>query len=271
MTDALFRILRMSILIGLCGLLRTSFALDYYELEVYGYQTAAEDELELENATSWSSDNLQKFDNKIFRTSLELTYGVSDRWEATAYFDYTKPADETFEYTAFRGHARTRFYEKGELPVDLGAYFEVELPRNYRQEDLAFEFKPIFEKDFSRWTVRLNPSVELEHSAVDSDDGPGGTGDLDEDEDPSVQVASPHKTWRVEWGLSSSLVYNWNERIRPHLDWHLSFTDKASLLVPSLDINLIKHLKLTAGLGFGLTPQTERRIVLSRLEYEIYF
>jgi hypothetical protein len=252
-------------------MVRPIHALEYYELEVYGYQTAAEHELEIENATSWSSDDLQKIDNKIFRTSLELTYGVSDRWEATAYFDYTKPADETFEYTAFRGHARTRFGEKGEWPVDLGAYFEVELPRNFRQEDVAFEFKPILEKDFSRFTMKINPSVELEHAALDSDDGPGGIGDVDEDEDPTMPIAPMRKAWRLEWGLSSSLVYNWNERFRPHLDWHLNFTDKGSLLIPSLDITLMSHLKLTAGLGFGLTSQTERRIVVSRLEYEIYF
>jgi hypothetical protein len=248
-------------------------AIEYYELEVYGYQTAAARELEVENSTSFSSDDESRVDSRIVRSTLEFNYGISDRWEATAYLDYTKPADDNLEYTAFRAHARTRFYEKGEMPVDLGAYFEIALPRNFQQEDFAFEFRPIIEKDFSRWTIRLNPQVELSHSrAADEDDQVGAT-DADE-----VGVASssapPSQSpmgWRLEWGLASSLIYRLSDHFRPHLDWHVGFTDGSQLLMPAVDLRIAHGLSATLGFGWGLNAHTEQKIALARFEYEIYF
>jgi len=247
----------------------SAWAVEYYELEVYGYQTPAHHELELENTTSMSSDETPALDNHILRSTFEFSYGWTDSFETTAYLDYTQPADDAGEYTAFRGHARTRFFEKGELPVDLGAYFEVELPRNYAQKDVGFEFRPILEKDLPhRFVFRLNPQVELSHVAVD----PNTTVvTLDPDEAPTTAVMpSTPKQWLTEWGVASSLAYNWNDRIQPHVDWHYGFNDLSSLLIPSVDVNLKNGFKATAGVGFGLSSTTEQRLIVARLEYELY-
>ncbi len=228
-------------------------AIEYNELEVYGYQTAGLHEFEIENETSLSSDDHPGIDSRILRSSFEFNYGLTDRWEVTAYLDYQKQPDEKFDYSGFRAHARTHFFEKGELPVDFGAYFEIEFPKDTNNKDLAFEFKPIIEKDFSRWTVSLNPQIEFEHQINEKD--PNATS----------------KTWQTVYGLSTSLAYRYSEKFRPHLDLLQGFTDQDALLMPAFDVEIINHLKLTLGLGFALNDKTERRIANGRLEYELYF
>ena len=238
--------------------LAKAYAIEYNELEVYGYETAGLHELELENDTSLSSDDYKDIDSRHIRSTFEFNYGLTDRWEITAYLDYERPTDDTFHYQSFRAHARTHFFEKGELPVDLGAYFEIELPKNPGKHDVSFEFKPIIEKDFSRWTISLNPQVEFEHMTDDAEAA---------DQDPN----NTNKTWRAVYGLSTSVAYRYSENIKPHLDIFQGFTDQDALLMPAFDVTLANHLKLTLGLGFGLNDRTERRVVNGRLEYEVYF
>ncbi len=238
--------------------LAKAHAIEYNELEVYGYEIAGLHELELENDTSLSSDYHKDIDSRHIRSSFEFNYGLTDRWEITAYLDYKRPTDDTLQYQAFRAHARTHFFEKGELPFDLGAYFEIELPKNPIKHDVSFEFKPIIEKDFSRWTISLNPQVEFEHMTDDA-------------EDAVQNPNNTNKSWHAVYGLSSSIAYRYSENFKPHLDIFQGFTDQDALLMPALDITLVHHLKLTLGLGFALNDRTERRVANGRLEYEVYF
>lgn len=240
------------LLISLLGAVK-AHAVEYTELEVYGYQTNGLHELEIENATSASSDDQQGVQSRLLRSSFEFSYGLTDRWEMTAYLDYQRQPDTEFQYSGFRAHARTRLFEKGELPVDLGAYFEIELPRNTAKKDVAYEFKPIIEKDFSRWTISLNPQFELEHQLNEKDEN------------------ATTKQWFVGYGLSTSLAYRYSEKFKPHLDLFQGFSDQDALLMPALDVVIIDHLKLTLGLGFGLNDRTEQRVANGRLEYELYF
>lgn len=247
-----------------------SFAIEYYEMEVYGYQTANRHELEIENTSSLSSDDREDFTSPILRSTFEFNYGFSDRWEATAYFDYTKPAEDHAEFTAFRTHARTYFFEKDEMPIDLGAYLEAEFPRNFRAKDVGLEFRPIIEKDISRWTLRLNPSVELSHVAKTL-----GENSVAVDPDGDVvgvsnQSLSSEKYWMVEWNLSSGVSYNLNSRFQPHLDWHTGLTDGSSLVMPGIDMKIMKGLKADVGVGFGLNSNTETRLLVTRFEFESF-
>jgi hypothetical protein len=260
----------LAVVLGLFLFSKPAQAVEYEELEVYGAQLASRHELELENASSMSSDDSSDITNKIFRSTFEFNYGLSDKWEVTAYLDYTKPAEDNLEYTAFRTHARTAFAEKGEWPVDVGAYIEAEFPRNFRAKDMGLEFRPILEKDFSRWTLRLNPSVDLSHVAQVVGDNTQ-TFDADGDElGTTSQTLTADKIWTVSYGASASVAYNWNDRLRPHVDYFVGINDNTALLLPSLDFKIGRELKAQVGFGYGLTPNTENRLILTRIEYEIF-
>ncbi|MGZ3699531.1 MAG: hypothetical protein ACXWP5_15410, partial [Bdellovibrionota bacterium] len=164
-------------------------AFDYHELEVYGYQTAGYHELELENTTSFSDT-----DNGTLRSTFETTFGVLDWLELAAYVDLGQLLSaSTLAYDGVRFHARAHFFEKGELPVDLGAEIEMALPK-HDSALLEAEFRGIIERDFGRWTLALNPIIER----------------------PLVTTGEV-PIFELKYG--ASITYRLNEIAKPHLDF----------------------------------------------------
>src|SRR5205814_2841804 len=72
---------------------------------------------------------------------------------------------ESFEHVASRYRARTRFFEKGELPVDLGLYTEFSTPRG-EETDLEGELRGIIEMDLGRWTDRKSTRLNSSHLGI---------------------------------------------------------------------------------------------------------
>ena len=219
-------------------------ALNYFELEVYPYYTADKGEFEIENSTTHTSrgtkDEQPPNNNEgLTRSSLEFTYGVTDSTEITYYRDYARPRGASFEYVASRYRARTRFYEKGELPVDLGLYVEIEAPRD---GDAELELRGIIEKDFGRWTVDFNPILELE-------------------KEPEREL---------EFLYAASLIYRANEYWRPHLDLFGDFEAHVHLVSPAADFKLGRGFSAMLGVAFGMTEEAEQRLVRAGLEWEFY-
>ena len=107
---------------------QAAHALNYFELEVYPYKTAAQGEVELENFTTYTrrgSQDVPVPDNNrgLTRSSFEVSYGVTEKTEVAGYVDYSHARSQgDWDLKASRLRARTRFAEKGELPVDLGLY-----------------------------------------------------------------------------------------------------------------------------------------------------
>jgi|GEM_PF-1188820 len=249
----------------LCG------AVEYSELEVYGSQVANLHELELETVSTVSSDARTDLTNRILRSSVEAHYGLTNSWEIAAYLDYTQPVDFAMEYSAFRSHLRTQFAEPGEWPVDTGFYFEVTLPRNFRAKDVGFDFKPIFEKQFSRLSLKLNPTVEFSHVAHVLGQN---SVTLDPDGDllaASDQSFSNEKSWLVSYNLGTSVAYRFQQRLQAELAYFIGFSDQTALLMPMLTLQIVNRLGVQIGYGLGLTSQTEQQLALLRLEYELYF
>lgn len=227
---------------------QAALALNYNELEVYGYQTASPHEVELENTSSISSGNDKAdFTEGIARTSFEGTFGLTENWESAFYVDAVRIPEENLKYTGFRARARTHFFEQGELPVDMGAYFEAELPQD-PDKDWALESRLILAKDFGRILLALNPAIEMNRERPDAD--------------------SDKKT-SAEFHLGASFAYNVNDFFRPHLDLLSEFTaEPTHLLLAQSDFNFRKFFKAGIGAGMGLTGFTEKRLVTARLEYE---
>lgn len=236
----------------------TAYALNYFELETYPYKTASRGEIEVENFTTYTSrgsKDLEEPDNNkgLARSTLELTYGITDKTEVAYYRDYERARGEHFEHAASRYRIRTRFYEKGELPVDLELYAELESPRG-EENDLEGELRGIVEMDFGRWTFDVNPIFER-----------------------VLRGAGPERDEGWTFGYSMALIYRVSESWQPRLDFFgdlgplKNFESRDAqkhLLSPAVDFRLGHRLFATLGLGFGLTDATERRLVRARLEWE---
>lgn len=92
----------------------------------------------------------------------ELEYGVTDRWELAFYqvFESTPEdgGEQTMRFDGFKWRARTRLFEQGDLPVDVGLYFELET----LHDEWALEEKILLEKQIGALRLQSNLWVEEE-------------------------------------------------------------------------------------------------------------
>lgn len=235
-----------------------AYALDYFELETYHYNTAAPGETEVEDSSGYTASGPPAAgtlgDAGLWRNTLEITRGLTSKTEAAAYLDMSQLPGDSWRTAGARVHVRTRFFQKDELPVDLGLYAELELPA-HEPNHAEGELRGIVEKDFARkWTFDLNPIL---HKVLAGPDTSAG--------------------WRLQY--ATSLIYRANERVHPRLDLFgdLGYVravgpwrTQQHLLSPAVDWRLRPNVILTAGIGFGLTPATEHRVLRTRLEWEFY-
>ena len=236
-----------------------AFALNYFELEVYPYRTASRGEVEIENFTTHTSrgtkDAMPPDDNAhLTRSTFEIAYGVTDKTEIAYYRDYVRPSGGNFEFAASRYRVRTRFYEKGELPVDLGAYLELEYPKTEAGEEreVEGELRFILEKDFGRWTWDFNPIFERAIKGPEREEG-----------------------WEFQYAMS--FIYRPSEYWQPSLDFFGDFgpirnfeprDQQKHLISPAVDFFLGHGFSATVGIAYGLTDATEQRLLRARLEWE---
>lgn len=226
----------------LAGLFQTNaFAFNYFEMETYPYQTEGKGKWELENATLLSQGTQKKFGTSNVRTSFEAAYGLFDRVELAAYVDFARLSLESFQYGATRLRGRTYFAEKGEWPVDVGAYFETEINRG--DEGVEMEFRGIVEKDFGRWTLDLNPILE--------------------------QPVTSEETKEPEFNYAAALIYRLSERLQPKLEFFGDLGDAPQHVIsPAVALRLGKGFRFQGGLGFGLNNAAEQRLARLRAEWE---
>jgi hypothetical protein len=98
----------------------------------------------------------------------ELEIGVSDRLELALYFSFHQSATAETPAMRFDGmkqRLRYRFAEEGDLPVDLGVYFEVAELYN----ELELEEKVLLSRRFGYLTAVCNLWVEQEYYFQDEE------------------------------------------------------------------------------------------------------
>lgn len=244
----------------LCALLVSApaYAFNYFELEVYPYRTAAKGELELESGSAYTiqgTRNPQGGNDNLARTSLEATYGLTDHVEIAAYADavHAPGRGNTLNFAGQRYHLRASFFQKGQLPVDLGAYAEYEMPK-MDEDKREVELRGIVEKDFGRWTLDLNPIFEK-----------------------VIQGANTAAGWKLMY--ASALVYRLNETFQPRVEWYgdvgalnhpAPWDQQVQLISPALTYSPTPTFHILAGWAFGLTKASEQQVARLRMEWEFY-
>lgn len=234
-------------------------ALNYHELEVYPYQTPSQGETEFEVITAYTRRGTQQAappDNNrgLWRQTFELAHGVTDKTEIAGYLDFSRARGSSdWNFVASRWRLRSRLAEKGQWPVDLGWYVEAEIPH---QEDnnVELELRGILEKDVGLWTFNLNPIFEKVAKGVDKDKG-----------------------WEFQY--AAAIVYRWNERWHPRLDFFGDFgparnfeakKDQKHLISPGVDLKFGRGFLASFGVAFGRTEASEQQILRAKFEWEFH-
>ncbi|HEY1372774.1 MAG TPA: hypothetical protein VGH50_09930 [Candidatus Binatia bacterium] len=239
--------------------------LDPFEFEVYPVRTLNRGMLEAESLNSVvinGSRHGEKGTSKgtfpsqsMWRTAIEMTYGLTDHIEAATYVNLAKPRGDNITYAGSKWRLRGSLFEPGQLPVDLGWYFELEYNRVPKIDDqkLELELKPLIQRDFGDFTILLNPKFE------------------------KVLVGSEEKEgW--EFGYSHGVYYRWMRIFTPGIEFYGA-------------IGQIKHpdpwreqqhyifatargewrgIEYSVGPGFGLTHGSDRMILKFNVALEKY-
>lgn len=227
--------------------------------KVYPYQTAEAGEKELVYwFSALSSDHSYTFFGEdvsrdgLTAHSIELEYGLSNKWTAGLYLDFEQPKGENLKHIktkALMFHGR--FWEKGERPIDLGLYVEYIIPKKEYKNKEQIEVKLIMEKDYGFNTFVLNPTFEKNVAGPDVDEG-------------------------LEFALNGGWYYKKSLQFQPGIEFYTKWGELAEMspidesklyIFPSIDIVLGKQGRINwhTGAGFGLTDPADNFVFKSIL------
>lgn len=235
-------------------------ALNFFELEVYPYQTEGAGVAEFESLNSIAPKGHHRGDegafptDSLYRSSLEATYGFGEKIEAAAYLDLVHPDGASMQYAGSRYRLRGSLFEKGEMPLDLGWYAELEWRRTpeFGDNQLEVDLRPILERDVGRITVSVDPIFEK-------------------------ALAGPDRKRGFEFDYAAKTSYRWAALLSPGLEFygdigHIDDSDPLArqqhYIFPVVDMHLPGRVNANLGVGFGLTRASDRIIVKINLELE---
>src|SRR5213594_1187060 len=145
-------------IVGLLGVLGTIthplLAQERFDIAVYPYATAHRGEWELEGHLNYSSRGTNAFDGTVaptqgqWRLTAEVSRGITDHWELSAYLLGAQTPGLGLDYEAWR------------LPVGIGfsAEFETARPR-FSESARTVELTPIVERRFGPVQLLANPTL----------------------------------------------------------------------------------------------------------------
>jgi hypothetical protein len=248
----------------LCGG-EASAQVDSFELEVYPARTAGRGVLEVESLNSVVPDGHTQGDaglssgefpsQDMWRTAIEVTYGLTDKIEAAVYLNLAKPNGASFQYAGSKYRLRGSLFEQGQLPVDLGWYAELEWHNTpeFDGSELELELRPIIEKDWGRFELDLNPIFE------------------------KAIFVGPDKNKGFEFGYVAGAYYDYSRWASPGLEFYggIGLIDdidplheQQHYIFAVLRGALPWGFEYNFGPGIGLTRGSDQVIVKLNIEYE---
>lgn len=252
----------LAILLLVLGI-STSVKAQFYQ--VYGYLTAEANEKELVYWTSYipSSDQSYSFFGDtvsrqgMFAHSIELEYGITNKFTVALYADFEKPKGSDLRWVRTKAVALYyQLFEKNLLPIDLALYAEYKLPRKGYKNSEEIEFKIIMEKDIKAHRIILNPTFEKKISGDDVTEG-------------------------VEFIFNAAYMYTGNLNFQPRLEYYSkigelydphSYGEQNNYIFPSFDLYFGKYgqFRWHAGVGFGITNPADNIIIKSILAWGFF-
>ena len=237
---------------------------DPWEFEVYPYATEPRGVLEVETDNAVIANGHSRggigtaagtFRSQgMWYNQYEVTYGLTDRVEASAYLLMAQPAGHGYWYAGSEYRLRGQLFDQEELPVDLGWYAELEWHKTpqFDDADLELELRPIIEKDIGRFSLVANPIFEKVLAGVGSNQG-------------------------FEFGYSTGVYYRWMRYLSPGVEFYggaglIDDTDPLAqqqhYVFAVLWGELPHGVEYNLGPGFGLTRGSDHVIVKFNLEME---
>jgi len=229
-----------------------------FEIQVYGSETVAPDSTMVELHSNVAAEGSRRTVDHVLRTqgafheTLEITQGITSWFETGFYLFTSIQPDTTWEWVGDHIRPRVRAPESWHLPVGLSLSSELVYQRRaFSVDTWTLELRPIIDKQWGHWYVSINPVLDR---AIKGEGVKKGF-----EFSPAAKV-SYSETPKVAIGLE---YYGALGALR-HFD---QAHDQQHQLFPVIDLDLGPKWEFNAGVGFGLTPSTDRLIIKMILGY----
>jgi hypothetical protein len=242
---------------AMCALIATSAsAQDPFEIQVYEYQTVPKGRWNLETHINYAAKGPALFEgaaapmNNHFHLTFELTRGITDYYEAAGYLLTARRPGAGYEFAGWRFRHRVRAPESWGLPLDVSVSAEFGFPqRQFEENSVTLEIRPIIEKKFGRFQFDINPIVERAVVGIGAREG---------------WIFGP--CMRLNYGLLRRLDLNmeYYSEIGP-LTAPLPSERQAHQIYPGGDLKFGDNTVASFGLGFGATQAGNRLIFKLRI------
>ena len=235
-----------------------ALAQDPFEIQVYEYETVPKGRWSLETHLNYVGVGTKTFagpvapTNNQFRLTFELTRGITDEFEMAGYLLTAHKPEIGYEFAGWRVRPRVRFPRSWGLPLDVSISAEVGFPRRqYDENGVTLEIRPIVEKIFGRFQIDINPIVGRALR------GPGTA-----------------EGWI--FGPTARVGYKLNPRLDLSLEYYSEIgplgdlpppEEQVHLIVPGGDLTLSHNLTVNFGVGFGTSNAADRLIYKMRIGY----
>jgi len=258
---------RLAFLFALAGTLAARGAcaqIDPWEFEVYPVQTLGKGVLEIESLNSVVADGHGEGgagtsagtykSQGMWRTAIELTYGLTDKIEAAAYLNLAKPDGAPFQYAGSKFRLRGMFFDPGKYFLDLGWYVELDSHKTpqFDEAELELELRPIVEKDLGRVQLIAEPIFEKPLVAPDTSGG-------------------------FEFGYIAAAYYSLWRELSPGVEFYGGigpmsdvdpFHEQQHYVFPVVRGYLPYGLEYNFGVGIGMTRGSDQVITKLNIEFE---
>jgi hypothetical protein len=227
-----------------------------YEFEVYAARTAKPGSGEIELHTNFVPSGSQRIDDaggrathRAFRSGLEVTAGLTDWLEASAYAVGYARQGAGVKYVGNRLRLTAAAPQRWGLPIELGLSQEVGYARpGFAEHRWAYELTPIVGKAVGPLALTINPAFEVS---------------LDRGE--KVWEFEPRA--KLEYGVAdeTALGVEYYSVLGPVEAFDARSHQRHQLFLTGRS-ELPSGMELGLGLGRGLTQNSDRWVVSTRLE-----
>jgi hypothetical protein len=254
------RLVALSLLAVCAALVRPAPAegQNNFEIQVYGSETVAPGTAMVELHSNVATEGSRRTLDHVLRTqsafheTLEITQGITS-WLETGFYLFTSiQPDTTWEWVGDHIRPRVRAPESWHLPVGLSLSSELGYQRRaFSVDTWTLELRPIIDKQWGPWYVSINPVL-----------------------DRAIKGESVKKGF--EFSPAAKISYGVTSKVAIGIEYYGALGpvnhfdrahDQQHQLFPVIDLDLGPKWEFNAGVGFGLTPSTDRLIIKMILGY----
>jgi hypothetical protein len=213
-------------------------AQDPFEIHVLEYEQLKPGEFTFENHLNYVAPS-------VFHDTYELTAGIADDVSIGVMQLNARRPGGPLESAGWRLVPHLYVPRSWHLPVDLGLVVEIAFENAaWNADTRSVTILPVLEKHFGRLQLDLNPTFGRSLHGPDTDRG-----------------------WGL--GLAGRVAFEQTKRLTPSLEYYGGAGALPAFMhqiLPGADIHLRKNVIWSVGVGFGLSPATDRLVLKSRLE-----